>query len=103
MTKKELQTVKQYIHALITNQKTLYEAYTKPSSRKIAIWEYIKNECAENGGNGLTITGHNCNFFSCGYRIVDYKYVTIVYYTYANKYVIRIPDYEYLKMVENYK
>ena len=42
----------------------IFEAYARPSARKVWAWERCKAICEEEGGRGLMIIGKNCTQFT---------------------------------------
>lgn len=47
---------------------TIYQAYGRPSSRKVSIWNRIESICAAFNGYNLHITSATCFFFSCEFE-----------------------------------
>lgn len=47
--------------------KTLYDVYSRCSSKKVQSWEAIKRECERLDGENLHITGAGSHFYSCIY------------------------------------
>ena len=66
MTKLNKQRIISY---KLSTKKTIWEAYKKPSSRKVSAYNNIKKEMESLGGYGLRITGAGSDTFSCAYRL----------------------------------
>lgn len=45
--------------------RSLYDVYGRPSSRKVSIWYKIENICNALKGYNLHVTSHNCMMFCC--------------------------------------
>ena len=54
----------EYERAKENSMDTIYKAYTRPSKRKIGIFDYYRRYCVENGFEPVYISGKNCSFFS---------------------------------------
>lgn len=54
----------EYERAKENGMDTIYKAYTRPSESKIAIFDYYRRYCVENGFEPVYISGKNCSFFS---------------------------------------
>ena len=63
----------------------LYELYDHPSDAKLYAEKCIKEEMQEAGGYAFTITGGNCMFFACAYRLGN----DLIYHTHLNEYLIK--------------
>lgn len=48
---------------------TLFDAYKKPSGRKIEIWYNIQDKMLHEGGYNLHIVSYNKYIFTCAYYI----------------------------------
>lgn len=51
------------------HDETIFTAYEKPSKTKIETFNAIKARCYREGGYDLTVTGHNCHFYSTMYKV----------------------------------
>lgn len=49
----------------------IWQAYDKPSERKVAAWYHCKNMCKELNGDGLCITEAGCQTFSVMFDFVN--------------------------------
>lgn len=65
---------------------TIYKAYAKPSERKIAIFDYYRRYCVENGFEPMYISGKNCSFFSL--ISTDGRYIIMI--SHVNNYIALI-------------
>ena len=45
----------------------LYSAYDRCSARKRAAWEYCKDLCEKNNGEGLKVISRNSHIFTAGF------------------------------------
>lgn len=52
----------------------IWQAYKKPSSKKVWSYDTIRQEMYKLGGKGLRVLNHGCHFYSCAY-ILDGKLI----------------------------
>ncbi len=73
-------------HIINNGYADIYDAYNKPSIRKVKIYNSLYNELKKDGYNNIVIYGCNCNFFTL-YAFKNNKALKI---TYANTYEYKI-------------
>lgn len=56
------------------NKKDIYQAYDRPSNKKVSIWNYWNNYVIENNCYNLVITGYNCYHFTLMFEDKNYIY-----------------------------
>lgn len=85
-TKKAADLINEFLN---TRKKSIYEAYTKPSKRKVNAWEMIKAECAGTEGynKDLKVTAASSHFFSTMHSFTKEGKTFIVKNTYADTYI----------------
>lgn len=75
MTEKQRQSGRYYYAAWRNSPyEEIWQAYGKPSTKKLRSYEVIRSEMQELGGKGLRVLNHGCHFYSCAY-ILDGKLV----------------------------
>ena len=47
---------------------SIFDAYGRPSSRKVSIWYRIESICRSFNGYNLHITSASCSFFCCAFE-----------------------------------
>lgn len=90
MNKKQAEIISNYnYYANTKGYRTIFDAYSKPSSAKINAYYSIKAECDNVNGYGYTVLGASSHFFSCAYKFDDESGIThLIYHTHANRYDI---------------
>lgn len=72
-------------------KKTLYDAYGKPSQRKVEAYKYCMDVCRNHDGFNDYIISYNCHFFTFGFIYYDIHGMQhVVYITATNEYDILI-------------
>ena len=69
---------------------TIWQAYGKPSDRKVSAYQKIVKEMSEAKGYGMRITGAGSDIFSCAYVLKDpegHRY--LIYHTPSNRFAIK--------------
>ena len=71
---------------------SIFKAYARPSNRKVSIFTGIESGMRTVSGFGLKVTGHNSNFFSCGYLYPDQETgaLRLAYFTPSRSYDFEI-------------
>lgn len=54
-----------------SNTNSIYSAYGKPSSAKVAAWNYCRRLCDSMNGTGLKVVNFNTFMFTAGFESVD--------------------------------
>lgn len=49
----------------------IWQAYGKPSTKKLRSYEEIRAQMQELGGKDLRVLNHGCQLYSCGYILGD--------------------------------
>ena len=52
-------------------KESIFDAYKKPSTRKVIAFNEIKEECEKAGGKGLRVTSCSPQIFTCAYVAKD--------------------------------
>lgn len=94
ITKKELGIIQTYFYYLRHYGVRSLEDVYKSCSR--AKWESFRDiwfSCKQRGGKQLTVCGHNCMMYSCGYIVERNGKKTLYYHTARNTYKIPVPSY----------
>lgn len=68
MTKEQMYRENQYFNS---NCESVRDCYARPSERKVAIEQHIKEEMYQRTGWGYRVLSHNCNFFTCAYQYIS--------------------------------
>lgn len=70
-----------FIWSSIKQNKSLYDAYKKPSVVKQYAWELIKRDCNRRNGTDLTVLTHNTTHFTAAYKWISkdgYPMLTVI-------------------------
>lgn len=73
----------------LSTKTTIYDAYSKPSSKKISSYNELLYKMKELNGYGMKIISHCCDYYSCGYIIEENNQKYLICETYANSYKIK--------------
>lgn len=75
MTEKQ-RSLGRYYYGLWRNSpySEIWQAYGKPSTKKLRSYEVIRAEMQKLGGKDLRVLNHGCQLYSCGY-ILGNKFV----------------------------
>ena len=94
ITKKELGIIQTYFYYLRRyGVRTLSDVYQTCSRKKRESYNRIFWECHDRRGKQLTVCGHNCMMYSCGYIVERNGKKTLYYHTARNAYKIPVPSY----------
>lgn len=86
MRKEKTITREAVAHIINNGYKDIYDAYNKPSYRKVRIFYNLYNDLKKDGYNNIVIHGYNCNYFT----LYATKKDILIKITYANTYYYKI-------------